>query len=90
LIDPIYTSFEFNANGEHSSVKLGDIGLIELEPIKNPVTGDPESMRLEHATGFIFKGADIVAAKEGKLKIDGLDFSYPDKAGFVTTINYSN
>ena len=90
LIDPIYTSFEFNANGEHSSVKLGDIGLIELEPIKNPVTGDPESMRLEHATGFIFKGADIVAAKEGKLKVDGLDFSYPDKAGFVTTVNYSN
>lgn len=90
LIDPIFTTFDFNADGQNSSVKIGDIGLIELEPIKNPVTGDPESMRLEHETGFIFQGADVVSAKEGKFSIDGLDFSYPDKAGFVTTVSYSN
>ena len=90
LLDPIYASFDFNAAGQNSSVKIGDFASLAFEPIKNPVTGEPESMRLEHETGFLFKGADIVSAKEGKISIDGLDFSYPDKAGFVTTVNYSN
>ncbi|NQW17294.1 MAG: DUF1326 domain-containing protein [Chloroflexi bacterium] len=90
LIDPIYTSFDFNAAGQNSTVKIGDIASMAFEPIKNPVTGEPESMRLEHETGFLFQSADVVSAKEGKISIEGLDFSYPDKAGFVTTVNYSN
>lgn len=90
LIDPIYAPFEFNADGENSSVKIGDFASMAFEPIKNPITGDPESMRIEREIGFIFASADVVAAKEGKISIDGLDFSYPDKSGFVTTVNYSN
>ncbi|MCH7734713.1 MAG: DUF1326 domain-containing protein [Chloroflexi bacterium] len=90
LIDPIYAPFEFNNAGQNSTVKIGDIVSMAFEPIKNPVTGEPESMRIEHETGFIFKGADVVSAKEGKISIDGLDFSNPDKSGFVTTVNYSN
>jgi hypothetical protein len=90
LLDPIYAPFEFNADGQNSSVKIGDIASMAFEPIKNPVTGEPESVRIEHETGFIFQGADVVSAKEGKISIDGLDFSYPDKSGFVTTVNYSN
>ena len=90
LLDPIYAPFEFNADGRNSSVKIGDFMSMVFEPIKNPVTGEPELTRIEHETGFIFRGADVVSAKEGKISIDGLDFSYPDKAGFVTTVNYSN
>ena len=90
LLDPIYAPFEFNANGQNSTVKIGDFASMAFEPVKNPVTGEPEKMRIEHETGFLFKGADVVSAKEGKISIDGLDFSYPDKAGFVTTVNYSN
>ncbi len=90
LLDPIYAPFEFNADGENSSLKIGDFMSMAFEPIKNPVTGEPESMRIEHETGFIFKGANVVSAKEGKISIDGLDFSYPGKSGFVSTISYSN
>jgi len=90
LLDPIYTSFEFNNAGRNSTVKIGDIASMAFEPIKNPVTGEPEGIRLVHETGFIFQNADVVSAKEGKISIEGLDFSYPDKAGFVTTVNYSN
>ena len=90
LIDPIYAPFEFNNAGHNSSVKIGDIVSMAFEPIKNPVTGEPESSRVEHDTGFLFQAADVVSAKEGKITIDGLDFSNPDKSGFVTTVNYSN
>jgi hypothetical protein len=61
-----------------------------FEPIKNPVTGQPESVRVEHETGFLFKGADVVSAKECKSSVGGLSFSWPDKAGFVTQVKYGN
>jgi hypothetical protein len=90
LLDPIYTSFDFNANGQNSSVKIGDVVEMEFEPIKNPVTGEEESMRIEHETGFIFQGADVVSAKTGMTTIPELNYSYPDGAGFVTTVHYGN
>ena len=63
---------------------------VAVEPIKNPVTKEPESVRVEHATGFIFKSAEAVSAKECRIDIPGLSFAWPDKAGFVTRINYGN
>ena len=90
VLDPIFASFHFHLNGRDSSVRIGDALNIAMEPIKNPVTGEPESVRVEHATGFIFKGADAVSGKECRVNVPGLSFSWPDKAGFVTRVNYSN
>ena len=90
ILDPIFAPFTFNLNGLNSSVKIGSAVSVQMEPIKNPITGDAESIRIEHATGFIFKGADVVSAKENLLKSPGMNFSYPDKAGFVTKIKYGN
>jgi hypothetical protein len=61
-----------------------------FEAIKNPVTGSTESVRIEHGTGFIFKSADVVSAKVCKAKVGEIDFSYPNKNGFVTKVKYGN
>ena len=90
MLDPQFVSFNFNVAGENSSVRLGEIASMAFEPIKNPVTGDPESVRIEHETGFIFKGADVVSAKDCKISIPGMEFEWPDKAGFVTQVQYGN
>jgi len=45
-----------------------------VEPIKNPVTGEPESVRVEHGTGFIFKDAECVSAKEFQVSAGELNF----------------
>ncbi len=90
VLDPQFVRFEVKNAGSNSSVKMGkDVGMA-FEPIKNPVTGDPESVRIEHATGFIFKGAEVVSAKECRSAVPQLKFSYPSKAGFVTKIKYAN
>lgn len=90
VLDPIFARIQFNLNGRDSSVRVGDALMVALEPIKNPVTGETESVRVEHATGFIFKGAEAVSGKECRVNVPGLTFSWPDKAGFVTQINYGN
>jgi hypothetical protein len=61
-----------------------------LEPIKNPVTGDPESVRVEHATGFVFKTAEALSAREMQVTSESLQFAWPNKAGFVAQVSYSN
>ncbi len=90
VLDPIFAPFHFQMNGRNSSVRIGDALSVAMEPIKNPVTGEPESVRLEHSTGFIFKSAEAVSGKECRVNVPGLSFSWPDKSGFVTRVNYAN
>ncbi len=90
VLDPVFTRIDFHLNGRESSARVGDALKITLEPIKNPVTHEPESVRVEHATGFIFKSAEAVSGKECRVDVPGLSFSWPDKAAFVTRVQYSN
>lgn len=90
VLDPQFVPFQFNMNGRNSSVKVGDAINVAVEPIKNPVTGEAESVRIEHSTGFIFKQAECVSAAEMKVKAGELDFAWPNKAGFVTEVRYGN
>jgi hypothetical protein len=89
MLEPQIVPFNFNIDGQNSSVSMGST-VMAFEPIKNPVTGDPEKMRIEHETGFLFKGADVVSAKECTSSVAGLEFSWPNLAGFVTQVTYGN
>ncbi len=89
--EPRFVLFMFEWNGRQSRVKIGDMVMAGMESIKNPVTGAPEGIRVEHETGFIFKGADCVSAKEMRVAAgEGLNFAHPDKCGFVTQVTYGN
>jgi hypothetical protein len=90
LLEPQFVPIEFNINGKNSSAKLGDSASMAFEPVKNPVTGESEGIRIEHETGFIFRGAEVVSAKECRASLGELNFSWPNKAGFVTQIQYGN
>jgi hypothetical protein len=88
--EPRFVPIEFHMNGRNSSVRVGEVMDVALEPIKNPVTGEAESVRIEHSTGFIFKQADCVSAARMRVGGDELNFAWPNKAGFVTQVQYSN
>ena len=90
ILEPRYVPFKFNINGRDSSVQVGDAISAALEPIKNPVTGEPESVRIEHGTGFTFKQAECVSAARMQVNAGELKYSWPNKAGFVTQVKYSN
>ena len=90
VLEPRFAPFDFQLNGLQSSVRVGDNLRIALEPIKNPVTGKPEQVTVNHGTGFIFQTAECASAREGSIDAEGMKFSYPDKAGFVARIHYHN
>ena len=90
LLEPEFVSFDVKINGLQSTARLGDDFRIALEPIKNPVTGNAEQVTVNHGTGFIFKTAECASAREGSVAIDKMEFSYPNKAGFIARIHYGN
>jgi hypothetical protein len=90
ILEPQFVPIKFKLNGKDSSVQLGNAASTSLKPILNPVTHEPESMAVDHATGFIFQRADVVAAEQMRVSAGELDFSWPDKAGFVARVKYNN
>jgi hypothetical protein len=90
VLDPFFVPFKFSVQGRNATVSMGDKVALTLEPIKNPVTGEAESLSIEHGTGFIFKKAECVSAKVCDSKVDGVKYSWPNKSGFISKISYSN
>jgi hypothetical protein len=90
LLEPLFVPFQFKIKGQNSSFKLGDAASATLGSIKNPVTNEPESVSVNHATGFIFKKAECVSADEMNVSAGELQFSWPKKAGFVSKVKYAN
>ena len=73
---------------KQKNIRMGDKVGAAFDSIKNPVTGDPESVSVTHGTGFFFKDGDVVAATECRSELGGdLEFSYPDKAGYIAWVN---
>lgn len=85
-----FVPFEVHLDGRNSTAQVGEQILFDLEPVKNQVTGDPEFVRIEHATGFIFKGAEVVSARDIRVSSGNINFQYSNKAGFVTEVHYHN
>ena len=55
LHGPDYVPYEFRADGYHSSVRAGDVLLVEMEPVRNPVTQAEAHPRILLPQGFIYK-----------------------------------
>ena len=90
ILEPRFVAFEFHMNGRNSGVKIGDAVIASFEPIRNPVTGEPESVSVNHSTGFIFREGECVSAQEMRVMVGELNFSWPNKAGFIAQVKYSN
>ena len=90
VLEPLFVPFTFHFNGRDSLAYAGDAMRVAIEPIKNPVTREPESVRVQHATGFIFKEAECASAKQMDVNAGTLKFSWPQKAAFIAQVKYSN
>ena len=83
-----FVPFDIQGSGNKKSIKMGDKVAAAFDSIKNPVTGVPESASVTHGTGFFFKEGDVVAATLCRSELGGkLEFSYPDKAGYIARVN---
>ncbi len=90
VLDPQFVPFKFTLKGRNCGVKAGELINVSLEPIKNPVTGQSESVKVVHETGFIFQSAECLSTKECRVSVGEINFSYPGKNGFFSRVKYGN
>lgn len=90
ILDPQFVPIEFEIKGKNSGARVGKSVTVAFEPIKNPVTGAEETVRINHETGFLFQSAECVSSKQCEAAVGDWKFSWPGKAGFVTRVKYAN
>jgi hypothetical protein len=75
---PEYVPFDVVCNGLDSRAQLGSICEIQLGPILNPVSNEPEEIYLDKPTGFTSKRLTLGAAKlfRVKSKFEKINFDH--------------
>jgi hypothetical protein len=73
--DPIFAPFEFSFDKDGRMARLVANGVLEtdVEPIKNPVSGLPNRMRVVMPEGFEYREAEVASANihsTGAIKFD--------------------
>ena len=73
--DPLFMAIEFDIDIDERTVRLTVPGMIEgtMEPIRNPVTGNPHRARINLPHGFEYTVAEVAsgtAKTTGEIKLD--------------------
>ncbi len=89
-LDPIFARFSLTLDGLNSKVEIGRILRLELDKIRNPVTGKPEELRLIKPTGFTSKWADLGRTAKFYVSAPELSFDYSGQYAEYSEFNYSS
>ena len=88
LHGPVAVPYELELAGLNSRVKAGDKLELELEPIRNPVTGVEVTPGAVLPQGLIFKEGEFGSSKTFYIR-DGVAFEHPGKYTAIAPFEYS-
>ncbi len=88
LEGPLPVPYELELDGLNSHVKAGDKLELELEPIRNPVTGAEVTPGVVLPQGLIFKQGDFGSSKTFYIR-GGVAFEHPGKYTAISPYEYS-
>jgi hypothetical protein len=89
----VYAPIEVEANREErtGSVRIGELAECTVEPIKNPVTGDPHRVRIDLPDGFEYRQAEIGNTVRAKVTAEEpLSFTLENTYAQLNPFDWSN
>ena len=92
-LDTVYAPIEIDADRERrvGSVRIGDLAESRVEPIKNPVTGDPHRVRIDLPEGFEYKQAEIGNTVEARVsEEEPLSFTLQNTYAQLNPFDWTN
>lgn len=87
LRGPERVPFELELNGIHSRVRAGEVFELEMEPIRNPVSGAEVTPGAVLPQGIVFKQGDFASSK--RYRVGPLDIDYSDTYAAVAPFEYA-
>ncbi len=87
-LDPVFAPIEFEFDDANARGRFRVEGLLdsELEPIRNPVTGEAHRARIVLPNGFEFREAEMASSRFRASA--GLSFEHAGRYGFLTRVAY--
>jgi hypothetical protein len=84
-------TFQSDREARRASVRVGDIGELRIEPIKNPVSGAEHRVRIDLPNGFEYKQAEIGNTVECRTSREApLDLMLENTYGQLNPFDWSN
>jgi len=80
--------FKLELNGIHSRLSIPSTLDLQLNPMKNPVTGEDELATLDKPTGFTSKRQELCSAQIDRLTLEALSYENLDKYGEFSLFEY--
>jgi hypothetical protein len=90
ILDPIFTRITVKIDGIKSQARAGAVVSLALEPIRNPVTGKVEELRLVKPTGFTSKWADLGRSRTMKLAAPELAYDHSGQYAEFSEFSYAS
>ena len=90
ILEPLFTRINVKIDGLKSRARAGDVFTMALEPIRNPVTGSVEELRLVKPTGFTSKWADLGRSRTMKVATPELVYDYSGQYAEFSEFSYSS
>ncbi len=93
LLEPLTAPIAFEVDRERrlATVRVGDIGEIHAEPIKNPVTGAEHRARIDLPGGFEYKVAEVANATHLRVRSgEKLTFEHKNTYAQLNAFDWSN
>ena len=88
ILEPQYLDIKKTINGKKSSFSVPGVMDVQVEPFKNPVTGEEQETKIQLPKGFIFKIADAAKSKLMRIATPNFNFDDSGKNAFVSTVEY--
>jgi hypothetical protein len=85
---PAPARYELELAGERSTLRIGDAVVLEVEPIRNPVTGAEVHPRIQLPEGLVVKELDVFRSRSYSVS-DGISYEHPDKYVLLGPFSYT-
>jgi hypothetical protein len=79
----------WNFDGKRSSIRVEGAVDLDLEAIRNPVTGEEHFVSVDLATGLMNQREDFYSARELKVGADGMQFEYTGRHAATSTARWT-
>lgn len=88
ILEPQYVDIKKNIDGKKSSFSVPGVMDVQVEPFKNPVTGEEQETIIQLPKGFIWKMGQAAKSKLMKISTPHLNFDDTGQNVIVSTVEY--
>jgi hypothetical protein len=88
VLDPQFVDINVKIDCRKSSFSIPPVMDVQLESLKNPVTGEEQDTKIQLSTSFIWKLGDAAKSKMMRITTPNLNFNDAGKNAFYSVVEY--